>query len=567
MRKKNWLLVALVLVLSSFLAACSGGSDSSGGDGGSGSGDSASGSANGEQVFNLTESTDIPSMDPQVSTDTAGSQWISETYEGLYRMKDGEISEGIAKGEPEVSEDALTWTFNLRDNAKWSNGEAVTAHDFVYGWQRAVDPETKSEYGPYMMGGVIKNAEAIATGEKDVSELGVKADGDYKLVVELEKPVPYFESLTAFTTFFPVNQKFVEEQGDKFALEADTMISNGPFKMTEWNHGSSFKFVKNEDYWDADTVQLEEINVEVVKDLATGVNLYDTGEIDRTPLSSEFVNQKINDPGFATYLEAGPWYLKLNQERNGEDTPLANINARKAIAQAIDKKGLVDVVLNNGSTEINGLIPAGFYSSEDGQDFREASGDYLTYDVDAAKESWEKAKEELGTEEVTVEILTGDTTTSTQMVDYFQEQLESNLEGLTVKTLKVPFQQRLELDTAEDYDIEVAGWNPDYVDPYTFLSLFETEGENNHMNYSSEAYDTAVERSVNENALDPEARWNDALEAEKILMEDAAIAPIYQDGRSYLISPKLQNVYKNQTGARWEYKWAYADNAAAENAQ
>ncbi|MFP7494790.1 peptide ABC transporter substrate-binding protein [Terribacillus saccharophilus] len=565
MRKTNWLLLALVLVLSSFLAACSGGSSGSGGDGGSG--DSAEGSANGDQVFNLEEASDIPSMDPQISTDTVGSQWITETYEGLYRMKDGEIAEGIATGDPEVSEDALTWTFNLREDAKWSNGEPVTAHDFVYAWQRAVNPDTKSEYGPYLMGGIIKNADAIAKGESDVSELGVKADGDYKLVVELEKPVPYFQSLTTNSTFFPVYQDFVEEQGDQFALEADNMISNGPFKMTEWNHGSSFKFVKNEDYWDAETVQLEEINVQIVKDAATAVNLYDTGKLDRTPISAEFVNERINDIGFQQYLEAGPWYLKLNQERNGEKTPLANINVRKAIAQAIDKKGLVDVVLNNGSTEINGLIPKDFYTSEDGEDFREASGDYLSYNVDEAKKAWETAKEELGTDEVTVEILTGDTTTSTNMVDYFQEQLETNLDGLTVKTLKVPFQQRLELDTSEDYDIEVAGWNPDYVDPYTFLSMFETEGENNHMNYSSEAYDTAVERSVNENALDPEARWNDALEAEKILLEDAAIAPIYQDGRSYLISPKVKNVYKNQTGSRWEYKWAYADNAAAENAQ
>lgn len=569
MRKTNWLLLALVLVLSSFLAACSGGSSGSGGSGDSGGGgESASGSANGDQVFNLALSDEIPSMDPQISTDTLGSQWIAETYEGLYRMKDGEVSEGIAKGDPEISEDGLTWTFTLRDNATWSNGDPVTAHDFVYAWQRAVNPDTKSEYGPYMMGGVIKNASDIAAGDKEVSELGVTAEGDYKLVVELEKPVPYFETLTTFTTFFPVNQAYVEEQGDKFALEADTMISNGPFKMTEWNHGSTVKLVKNEDYWDADTVQLEEINLQVVKDTSTGVNLYDTGELDRTTLTSEFVDQRINDPDFISIPEPAPWYLKLNQKRGGtEETPLANINVRKAIAQAIDKKGLVDVVLNNGSTELNGLIPKNFYASEDGKDFRETSGDYLTYDVDAAKESWEKAKEELGTDDITVEILTDDGDVSTQMVDYFQEQLQTNLEGLTVKTLKVPFQQRLDLDTSEDYDIQIAGWNPDYVDPYTFLSLFETGGENNHMNYSNETYDAAVERSVNENALDADARWNDALEAEKILLEDAAIAPIYQTGRSYLISPKVKNVYKNQTGAAFEYKWAYADNAAAENSQ
>ncbi|MFP7479683.1 peptide ABC transporter substrate-binding protein [Terribacillus saccharophilus] len=567
MRKTNWLLLALVLVLSSFLAACSGGSDSSGGSGGGegGSGDSASGSANGDQVFNLTIGDEIPSMDSSLADDQYGIQWTSEIQEGLYRLaEDGSLAEGIATGDPEVSEDGLTWTFKLREDAEWENGDPVTANDFVYAWQRAINPDTGSEYGPYMMSGVIKNATEVNQGEAELDELGVKAVDDYTLEVQLEKPVPYFESLTTFPTFMPLNQKFVEEQGENYALEADNLLSNGPFKMTEWNHGSTMKFVKNDTYWDADTVQLEEINLQVVKDTATGVNLYDTGAVDRTSLTAEFVDQRINDPDYLPVPDMASWYLKLNQNRTGEETPLANLNARKAIAQAIDKDGLVNVVLNNGSTVSNGLMPKDFVKGPDGKDFREANGDLLTYDVEAAKEAWATAKEELGQDEITLEILTGDADISVQIVDYLKEQLESNLEGLTIETMQVPFQQRLDLDTAGDFDIQVSGWGPDYIDPYTFMNLFVTDGENNRMAYSSEEYDSLVEQASTDNATNPEARWQNFLDAEKVLLEDAAIAPLYQAGYSYLQSPKLQGVFSNPAGNDFEYKWAYADNAAAE---
>ncbi len=503
MRKSNWLLLALVLVLSSFLAACSGGSDSSGGSGGGegGSGDSASGSANGDQVYNLTIGDEIPSMDSSLADDQYGIQWTSEIQEGLYRLaEDGSLAEGIATGDPEVSEDGLTWTFKLREDAEWENGDPVTANDFVYAWQRAINPDTGSEYGPYMMSGVIKNATEVNQGEAELDELGVTAVDDYTLEVQLEKPVPYFESLTTFPTFMPLNQKFVEEQGENYALEAENLLSNGPFKMTEWNHGSTMKFEKNDTYWDADTVQLEEINLQVVKDTATGVNLYDTGAVDRTSLTAEFVDQRINDPDYLPVPDMASWYLKLNQNRMGEETPLANINARKAIAQAVDKDGLVNVVLNNGSTVSNGLMPKEFVKGPDGEDFRDANGDLLTYDTEAAKEAWATAKEELGQDEITLEILTGDADISVQIVDYLKEQLESNLEGLTIETMQVPFQQRLDLDTAGDFDIQVSGWGPDYIDPYTFMNLFVTDGENNRMAYSSEEYDSLVEQASTENA-------------------------------------------------------------------
>jgi oligopeptide transport system substrate-binding protein len=225
MKKKYAWLLTLSLVLSMFLAACSGNKEKA---------DDSKDTADKpkvEQTLNLINGDTIPSMDPGMVTDEYGIQFVGAIMEGLYRLdEEGKPTEVMAK-KHEVSADGKTWTFTLREDAKWANGDSVTANDFVYAWQRAVDPATGSEYGPYMMGGVIKNATAVNKGEVPVDQLGVKADGDFKLVVELENPTPYFESLTTFPTYFPLNQKFVEEKGDTFATSADTLLANGPFKF------------------------------------------------------------------------------------------------------------------------------------------------------------------------------------------------------------------------------------------------------------------------------------------------------------------------------------------------
>lgn len=562
MRKTNWLLLALALMLSMFLAACSGGSSSEeessgeGSDTGETTEEGSDEEASGEQVLELVDSAEIPTMDPSMATDAVAFQWLAEVKEGLYRLgENGKIMPGIAK-EHKVSDDALTWTFTLREDAVWSNGDKVTAHDFVYAWQRAVDPETKSEYGPYMLGGVIKNATKVNEGEVPVEELGVTAKDDYTLVVELEKPTPYFESLTTFGTYLPLNKKFVEEQGENFALEVENMLYNGPFKMTEWNHGESWKVVKNEDYWDADAVTLEQINVTVVKETSTAVNLYETGEIHRAGLSAEYVDQYAANENLKVVERPTVFYLKMNQTQN---KALANVNVRKAIQHAIDKQGLVDVILNNGSFVANGLVPANFVKHpETGEDFRESSGELVgAGDKEAAKEYWATALEELGTDTVEIELLGDDTETAGKSSAYFKNQLEKTLEGLTVNVKQVPFKERIRLNQEMEYDLQVSGWGPDYIDPNTFMNLFITDGPNNNMGFSNEKYDSLLEKANNELALEPVKRWEAFVEAEQILIEEeAAISPLYQRSKTYLWSPEMQGVIANPAGPDFEYKWA-----------
>ncbi|WP_430790005.1 peptide ABC transporter substrate-binding protein [Virgibacillus flavescens] len=552
------LLLALGLLLSVFMVACSGGNEGSTdseGNSGEGNEEPAAEGEEVEQVLNLINGDTIPTMDASLATDEYAFQFLGSTMEGLYRLgEDTKLMPGIAT-EHNVSEDALTWTFTLREDAKWSNGDPVTANDFVYAWQRAVNPDVGSEYGPYMMGGVIKNATAISKGEMPIEDLGVKADGDYKLVVTLEKPTPYFESLTAFGTFLPLNQKFVEEQGDNYATSSETLLSNGPFMLDGWKSTSQkWNLVKNTDYWDAETVTIEKMTYDVVKDPQVGVDLYEKGTVDRAGISSDLVDQYASHEDFVITPETTLFYLKMNQTKS---EALANVNIRKAISKAINKQAMVDEIINNGSIVSNGFVPQKFASHpETNEDFREINGDLVTFEVEEAKKLWEKGLEELGKSEVKLGFLAGDSATSKLMNEYIANQLETNLSGLTIELQQVPFEQRLELDTAQNYDIQFAGWGPDYIDPNTWLNLWVTDGGNNHMGFSNEKYDKLIEQAGGELALEPVKRFEAFLEAEKILAEEAAVAPLYQSARAQLISPKIEGVINNPMGATYEYKWA-----------
>ncbi|MBZ9533771.1 peptide ABC transporter substrate-binding protein [Cytobacillus oceanisediminis] len=549
MKRKNWLLLLTFAFVLSVLAACSGDNTNVSTDA-----DNKE-SKSGEKVLNFLNPEAIPSMDPSLATDESSFIYLGATMEGLYRLdKDTQPSPGIAT-DHRVSDDGLTWTFTLREDAKWSNGDPVTANDFVYSWQRAVNPDTGSEYGPYMMNGVIKNATAISTGELAVDQLGVKADGDYTLVVELENPTPYFETLTTFGTFLPLNQKFVEEKGDKFATSSEDLLANGPYAMSNWDSTSnSWVLAKNDNYWDASTVNMDKLTFEVVKDPQTALNLYEKGSVDRMDLTSDLVDQYSTDENYVVSADTFVYFLKFNQTTS---EALANQNIRLAISRAFDKDALVNEILNNGSIVANGIVPTDFTPMpETGEDFRKVSGDLVTYDLEAAKEYWAKGLEELGTDKVELEFLADDDATTKTLIQYVANQLSTNLEGLTVNIKQVPKEQRLDLDSNMQYELQLSRWGPDFLDPYTFMNLWITDGGNNKTGYSNKEYDQLVGDTATKFATDNVARYDNFLKAEKLLFEDAPIAPVYQASRAQLVSPKVQNVFVNPFGATYEYKWA-----------
>ncbi|MGR3774460.1 peptide ABC transporter substrate-binding protein [Bacillus paramycoides] len=555
--KKLTAVVVPVLAMSMALTACS----TSGGDkktSTNSSGDSKSGEKlAAKQVLNRTVTQEIPTMDSSKSTDTVSSQMLGNTMEGLYRLdKDNKPIPAAAESSTK-SEDGKKYTFKLRKDAKWSNGDPVTAKDFVFAWQRLLDPKTTAEYA--FIAFPIKNAEAVNKGEKPVTELGVKAVDDNTLEVELEQAVPYFLNLVAFPSYYPLNEKFVKEKGEKFGLESDTTVYNGPFVLKDWKHEQGWQLKKNDQYWDKKTVKLEEVNFSVVKEPATLINLYDSGQVDFALLNGEFVDKYRNKKDeFGTYSQVSTYFIRMNQKRAGQDTPLKSKKLREAIALSIDKKNLANVILNDGSKEADFLVPKGLATGPDGKDFQETFKNGIKPDAKKAAAAWDEAKKELGKDQVTIEFLNYDTGNAKKVGEYVKDQIEKNLKGVTVNIKLQPFKQKLKLETEQDYDISYGGWNPDYADPMTFLDMFESKHSHNQMSFSDPKYDEMIKKSGTELMGDAKKRWEELGKAEKLLLEqDVAIVPLYQRGDSYVLQPNVKGVVKHNISPEFSFKWAY----------
>lgn len=544
-------LLAFILLISAFAYGC-GGNDSE-----KSSGDEKSSA----QELRVLMSSEIPTMDSVMATDATSFTMLNNVNEGLYGLdQDNNIVPAVADGEPEVNAEGTEFTVKLKEDAVWSNGDAVTAQDFVYAWQRAIDPETASTYGPYMMGGKIAGAEEIteaaAAGKAyDLNTLGVEAVDDKTLVIKTSAvmTVDFFKGLMAFGTFLPQNQEFVEEQGENYATSAETLLSNGPFKMSSWGGSTATEWTveKNDKYYDADSVSLTKITFNVAKDSQAAVNAFESGEVDITSkLSSDIVPQYEGDERLVSWLDPRLSWLKINQDNEY----LANENIRRAIATAFNKDDLVADVLNNGSVAANYVVPADFVKDENGKDFRDANGDLLTFDAEKAKEYWQQGLKELGVTEITLSLLGSDTEEAKKVDQYLKSQLETNLEGLTIEISDVPFAIRIDREISQEYDIVNSGWAPDYLDPISFSDLWVTGGENNNMSYSDSVYDELIAKA--EQTTDTAEKWSYLQEAEKIVLEeDAAVAPIFQQSYNILVADYVNGFTHHSVGTEYSYKY------------
>ncbi len=509
-----------------------------------------------KQVLNLVETAEPPSLDSAKTTDSVSYIVLNNVLEGLVRAdNDGNLVDGMADAKTiEKSEDGKTYTFHLRD-AKWSNGESVTANDFVYAWRRVVDPKTASEYAFIMYD--IKNAEAINKKKMPVEQLGVTAVDDKTLKVELANPIPYFLSLTTFFSFLPANEKFVTAQGDKYGLEAGNLLANGPFVLDSWKHEDGWVYKKNPGYWDQDKVKLEEINVKVVKDVSTAVNLYDTGKVDYTAINSDFVDKFKGKPEFHTLLDPRISFLRFNLKSKTQPA-MANVNFRKALSMSFDKEAMATTILNDGSEALNGLVPKGYTKGPDGKDFRETNGDLLVYNLEEAKKYWEQAKKELGKDNLTMEFLSSDSDSDKKIGEYLKGQWEQNLLGITVDIKQVPFKQRLDLVTKLDYEMVGSGWGPDYQDPMTFVELFYTPNPFNNSGWNNPEYDKLITGAKTTLMTDLQKRWDAMLQAEKILFETPPIVPTIQKGISYVQRENVKDIGR-PINATYTYKWTHIE--------
>ncbi|BBA52827.1 peptide ABC transporter substrate-binding protein [uncultured Fusobacterium sp.] len=501
-------------------------------------------------IVTIANDVELSSMDTGVATDGTAFEAIAATIEGLYQQDAaGNIIPGMAIKE-EVSEDGKTRIFTLRD-AKWSNGQPVTANDFVFAWRRLADPKTASQYGYMVEVAGVKNAAAVQKGEKAASELGITAVDSKTLKIELDYPVPFFDQLVSFPVYYPINEEFYNKYKEQYALTPEAILANGPFKMTEWNQGANYTMVKNEQYYDADKVKIDGLNFQVVKDAQSAMVAFEQGTVDYVKLTGEMVEQYRNSPEFINTLGGYLWYLSPNQKVAG----LENLNLRMALALSFDKEQIAEYLLKDGSIAANFAVPVKLAVGPDGKDFRETAPTYLNTNKEKAKEYFEKAKVELGKDKFSYELLFEDTEASKKVAEYLKSEIETNLVGMTINLKQQPKKARLQLMRNKTYDIGLTRWGPDYADPMTYLDLWITGGSSNYGNWSNEKYDKLIfDVSKGDLTGKPLERWEALKEAEKVCLDDAAIIPVYQTGSAVMINKNLTGFEFHSVGIPTIYK-------------
>ena len=512
------------------------------------------GSKTDTDTFRFANDTDIVGMDSTVVDDAMSFNAITAITDGLTTVDvKGNTIPGIAKSW-DVSNNGLTYTFHLRD-AKWANGDDVTAQDFVYSWHRIIKNAGNYAYMLGSEGASIKNADSLidlgttATDEQ-LNTLGIKATDDKTVVVDLEKNVPYFVGLMSFPCYFPQNQKFVEKCGKNYATKPEYILGNGAYKMTKWIKGNKATFTKNDKYYDAKSVKTKNLEMYLVQDPKTAAQNFDNGKVDYATINSTLVDKYKGKDTFKAIREGYLAYLICNFKA---DTT-ANKNLRHALSYAINRKDLCDNILKDGSQPATGFVPAQLCKSPSGKDFREESGKYVDYDVKKAQEYLDAAKKELGTDTITVDLLYG---TDESPMDTFAEYLQGSftkLKGLKVNMVATVKKDRIyNREASGNFQIACTRWAPDYADPTTFLNVLASSNSNNYGKWENAQYNSLLKQAQNE--TDVNKRWNELLEAEKVMMDDMPNMPVVQTGTAALQAKNVKGLVHNTVSTPYVFKY------------
>lgn len=551
MKKMIIVLMAALMLLS--LAACGG----------------TSAPASAPKILGVMLSTNVMSLDTDLATDGDSFEVIADCIDGLMQMDtDGAAVPAIAESY-ELSSDGCTYTFKLRD-AKWSNGDPVTAGDFVFAWRRIC--KNAGEYA-YMMDEIanIKGAAAIIADGADPTTLGVSAPDDKTLIVQLEVPVSFFPSLMVFPTFYPINEKFYTGLEDgTYGTSPETFLSNGAFLLDSYTPGTaSLSLKKNPDYWDAARIKLDGISYQVVGSSDNALTAYKNKTLDVVMISGNQVAAAKDDAGLNKNLKvtgAGyMWYLSFSQtEKNAQGGMLANANLRLAISNVIDRDSLVDNYVMDGSLATYTAVPPQFAASaSNGEDFsadQAMFADYIGYNIEKAQAWLEQAKAELGVDSFTFTMIYGNNEGDevAKVAQAIKAQIEESLPGVTINLQPMTKAERLDKMQNDNYDIALTRWGPDYADPMTYLGMWITNNSNNYGFWSNADYDKLIaDCTTGAYITDYDARWAAMYEAEALVMKEAVIAPLYTKANANLINESvtgidfhpvaLNRVYKDTT--------------------
>ncbi|MBH79553.1 MAG: hypothetical protein CMQ49_03455 [Gammaproteobacteria bacterium] len=502
------------------------------------------------KTITLHMSTEPPQLNSSLATDMLSGMVLGHVMEGLLRYdQNSELAPGVAE---RWHIDGNGATFWLRKDALWSDGQPVTAHDFVFAWRLALDPQNASQYAFILH--PIKNAEAITRGELPVDALGVEASGDHTLRVELERPIAYFDKLVAFPTYYPIREDFYQQTNPRYGAESDTLLYNGAFMLTRWVHGAHLRLEKNPQYWNHEQIQINVLDFPyITTDPNAALNLFKDNKIAQTGLAAENLYEAMERRWqIQRFMDGSVFFVEFNFR---DDRATKNLHLRKAIQLATDPTELVYKV-----TKLPGYLPGEsifpvWLKGVNGFFRQEYPAPAPTMDLDAAREHLAQAKRELG-EIPALVLLTGDNPLSSLQSEYFQQVLRKNL-GLDVRIDKQIFKQRLAKMTSGDFDMVMAGWGPDYDDPLTFGDLFASWNPNNRGMYANAELDANVE--IAKTSLDPKTRMDAFGEIQRILIEDAAVLPNYERGSTFVVNPAMKGVVRRAVGLDPDYTYAYID--------
>jgi len=503
-------------------------------------------------TFNSVMTASISTLDSSSVFGSSSINVLENTMEGLFRLESSvTIEEGLAESYT-VSDDGLVWIFKLKKDTKWSNGDLVTAEDFIYSWRRLASPECTAEYGLLIEFANILNAVDVRDGKKTVEELGVEALDDYTVKITLDKPTVYLPEILARVEMYPINKTFAAECGELYGSDLEHMVFNGPFILSEWDvEGTIYVLSKNKDYHQAEDVKIEMVNIHIIKERSIALQKYVFGEIDHYNLYAAEKDTFADSITKYDLLSPIVYYLEFNHS----DQFTSNLNVRKALSLAIDK-GELAAFGKNKPVPVNYVVPRGLTFDAEGKDFGEGKPEYNMYNLDLAKAKWAEAKEALGVETIELVLLAGESSTSKTISENIKAQLERNLEGLTVTLANKPFVERIEMTDNKQFALKLSGFSSDYRDPMTLLDVFEKDSIFNKGGYEGGAFNEMLVRCKSGDLSNLEGeRWAALEEAEKILLEDdVAIVPIWQNTQSLFVHMRVKDLIVNTMTNSFVYR-------------
>ncbi|MFC4761424.1 peptide ABC transporter substrate-binding protein [Fructobacillus durionis] len=510
-----------------------------------------------KNTLNYALPMDVQTLDVSKATDQYSNIVLGNTESNLLRMDSkGEAAPDLAKSY-KVSDDGKTYTVELRSGLKWSDGSKLTAQDVVYSWQRIVDPKTGSQYASLASG--VANADDIMAGKKAVSELGVSASGN-TITFQLDHAMPQFKYLLAFANFAPQKKSFVDKQGDKYGTTAAKQIYSGAYKFEDWNGtNGKFKMVKNDNYWDAKNVKTKTINWQVVKNPDTALKLYKQGKIDRVSISNtpEMYSANKNKKDVKSAAVAASTYLEYNQSTNAF---LKNEKIRQALNLATNRSELASQATGGTRDAAQSLVSKGLTKTTSGTDLSTYVKPGYTYDKKKAQELFKQGLAEVNQGKMKINLETdADSPISKNTVDYIKQAWESTFgSDIEVTEKIVPFKQRLKDAQAGDFDVIMTNWSGDYADGSTFYDLFASKDAGyNDGKFTNQTYFDAIKKADTTDANDAATREQDFKTAEKALMDDANINPLYSWKSSSLVRSNVKGVVENPVGLTLDLTYAH----------